>query len=81
MVYQLISLVGALMILGAYAAYQRGLMGRESRWYNVLNFAGAGLLTIVAIEGRQWGFMLLEGTWAALSLIPLVRARRPAAGD
>ena len=73
MLLQLVSLVGALMVLGAYVAYQRGIMGRESRLYNFLNFAGALLLTWVALEDRRWGFVLLEGAWALLSLAPLIR--------
>ena len=73
MLLQLMSLVGALMVLGAYFAYQRGIMGRESRWYNALNFFGAALLTWVALEDRRWGFVLLEGAWALLSLAPMLR--------
>lgn len=73
MLYQLISLLGAAMVLGAYVAYQRGLMGRESRWYNFLNFAGAALLTVVALEDRRWGFVILEAAWALLSLGPLLK--------
>ena len=81
MFYQFISVVGAAMILGAYFAYQRGLMrGRESRWFNLLNFVGAALVTWVAVVARQWGIVLLEGTWALLSLVPLVRGARGRAG-
>jgi hypothetical protein len=76
MLLQLISLAGALMVLGAYFAYQRGLMGREDRWYNLLNFLGAALLTWVALADRRWGFVLLESAWAVLSLGPLLRGRR-----
>ena len=46
MLYQLMSLVGAAIILAAYVAYQRGRMGREDRLYNVLNFVGSALLTV-----------------------------------
>ena len=73
MLYQLVSLVGAVMILVAYAAYQRGRLGREDRLYNVLNFVGSALLTWVATLDRRWGFILLEGCWALLSLMPLLR--------
>jgi hypothetical protein len=78
MLYQLISLVGAAMILFAYVAYQRGRMGREDRVYNALNFVGSGLLTWVAAIDRRWGFIILEGAWSLLSLWPLLRppARR-----
>ena len=73
MLYQLVALVGAVMILVAYAAYQRGRLGREDRVYNVLNFVGSALLTWVAAIDRRWGFILLEGSWALLSIAPLVR--------
>jgi len=73
MLYQLVSLVGAAMILAAYVAYQRGRMGREDALYNLLNFVGSGLLTWIAAVDRRWGFIILEGSWALLSLWPLLR--------
>ena len=73
MFYQFISVVGAAMVLGAYFAYQRGIMGKESRWFNVLNFVGAALVTVAAVAARQWGIVLLEATWSLLSLHALLR--------
>jgi hypothetical protein len=70
---QAASLAGAAMILAAYVALQRGWLPREDRRYNALNFAGSALLTWVAVEARNWGFILLEGSWALLSLPPLLR--------
>ena len=76
MLFQLLSLAGAAMVLGAYFAYQRGWMGRESRWYNALNFVGAGLLTVVAVRDGRLGFILVEGIWSLLSIPPLLRPPR-----
>ena len=76
--YQLASLVGAAMILAAYVAYQRGWLGREHRSYNALNFVGSAILAWVAIVDRRWGFIVLEGSWALLSLPALLRPPRPA---
>lgn len=72
---QLLSVVGSLLVLGAYFALQRGLLASESRAYSALNFFGAGLMTWVAVAEQQVGFILLEGTWALLSLPGMLRAR------
>lgn len=76
MFLQIISVIGAAMILGAYIAYQRGWLGRERRAYNLLNFVGALLLAWVAIADQRWGFIILETVWAAVSLPPLLRPPR-----
>jgi hypothetical protein len=76
MVFQAMSLIGAAMVLGAYVALQRGWLGGEDRFFNLLNFVGAGILTWVAIEDRRLGFIVLEGAWALLSLPGAIRGRR-----
>ena len=50
MFLQVISFVGALLILGAYVSYQRGWMGRENRWYSAMNLVGGALLASVGTE-------------------------------
>lgn len=75
---QVIALVGSLLVLGAYIASQRGALRAEQRTYIALNFLGAGILAAVAIVERQWGFLLLEGTWALVSVYSLVRPPKPA---
>ena len=80
MVYQVISLVGAAMVLAAYFGYQRGWMTREQRVYNLLNLVGSALLAWVAIVDRRWGFIALEVSWALLSVPPLLKSgSRPSA--
>ncbi len=76
MLYQLASLAGAAMILAAYVAYQRGWLGREHRSYNLLNFVGSAILAWIAVADRRWGFIVLEASWALLSLPPLLRRTR-----
>jgi hypothetical protein len=75
MVFQAMSLLGAFMVLGAYVALQRGWLAADERLFNLLNFVCAGLLTWVAVEDRQAGFILLEGAWALLSVPGVVRGR------
>ena len=74
--YQVVSLSGAVLVLIGYAALQRGLLRREDRWFNLLNFVGSALLAWIAIIDHRWGFILLEFAWGLLSIPPLVR--RPA---
>jgi hypothetical protein len=78
MFYQLISLTGAVLVLVAYFAYQQGWIGRENRWYNLMNLVGSGLLAWVAIADRRWGFILLEVLWALFSIPPLIKPPRAA---
>jgi len=70
---QIISIVGAVLILGAYAAHQYGWLDRTHASYHWLNFVGSALLAVVAFLAAQWGFVLLEGAWAAFSVPPLIK--------
>jgi len=65
---QLISIVGALGVLGAFAADQFGWVDPGRLSYALANFAGAGILTAVAVVEGQIGFVLLQGTWSLVSL-------------
>lgn len=70
---QIISIAGALAILAAYAANQLRYIGPSNVSYALLNLAGSGILAAVAIVEKQWGFLLLEGVWALLSLWAMVK--------
>ena len=79
---QLIQIVGALLILSAFAAAQFGAMDPHSRVYLVLNLVGSAILAGLAWDQRQWGFLLLEVVWAIVSfwgLVQLHRGRTPVA--
>jgi hypothetical protein len=68
MINQILSVVGAVMILGAYLAFQRGWLERRHRSYHALNFVGSSLLTVVAVADGRIGFIVLEGVWALISI-------------
>lgn len=76
MIEQLVSLGGALLILGAYAANQLGVLDSSRPTYAWMNLVGAVVLTVVALRASQWGFVLLEGTWAIISVPSLLRGAR-----
>jgi fluoride ion exporter CrcB/FEX len=64
---QVIQIVGALIILSAFAASQLGELTTDSRLYLLLNLVGSIVLCILAVIEGQLGFILLEGVWAAVS--------------
>ncbi|THJ23416.1 MAG: hypothetical protein CAF44_002920 [Nitrospira sp. CG24D] len=74
MLFQVLSVVGALMVLTAYALIQSGIWRELDTGYLALNIIGSLLLGIVAIEDQRAGFILLEFAWAGLGCIGVVRA-------
>ena len=75
MIAQAISLRGALMILAAYGAHQAGKLGREDLAYLLLNLAGSVILTYFAYQARNVGLTVMEGVWAIISAIALLKRR------
>ncbi|MGH8990028.1 MAG: CBU_0592 family membrane protein [Acidimicrobiia bacterium] len=73
---QLVQLVGAGIILGAYMSAQRGAMRFDSVQFLAMNTVGATVLAIVAALDRDYGFLLLEGVWAWVSARGLRKAMK-----
>jgi hypothetical protein len=73
---QVIQVIGALMILAGFAGMQAGRMRADSLVYLVLNLVGSVVLAALAVIEEQWGFLLLEGVWSAVSLWSLTRVMR-----
>ncbi len=81
MILQIISLVGAFLILLPFAASQMGRLAVRSRRYQALNLAGSSALALVAVVERQYGFIVLEGVWAIMSAVGLWRVVRRGSGS
>ena len=76
MTLQIVQLVGAVLILTAFIAAQRGAWSPQAIPYLVLNLVGAATLTGTALYDQDWGFLLLEGVWTLVSAHSLVRVLR-----
>jgi len=73
---ELVQIVGAILVLAGFAAAQLGRVSAKSVGYLVLNLVGSALLAAVAVVGSDWGFLLLEGVWAVVSLVSLISVVR-----
>lgn len=69
----MLQIVGALLVLAGFALAQFGALSQRSYAYLWLNLVGSGILAILAAIVAQWGFLLLEGVWAVVSLWSLVK--------
>ncbi|HEV7426215.1 MAG TPA: hypothetical protein VGQ46_07585 [Thermoanaerobaculia bacterium] len=67
MIFQVASMVGAILILAAFAAQQFRRLEAETKTYQMLNLIGGFCLCAAAINMRQYGFILLEGSWTIVS--------------
>jgi hypothetical protein len=76
MLLQVISVVGALMVLSAYGLLQGGIWRVLNAGYLAFNIVGSLLLGIVAIVDQRIGFIFLEFAWAGLGLIGVARAMK-----
>ena len=71
---QLVQIAGSLLILVPFVLSQMGRVKSRSRSYLLLNLTGSLTLAGDAAVSSQWGFLLLEGAWAVVSAIGLIRA-------
>jgi len=76
MLLQVISVLGALMVLSAYGLIQGGVWHELDTGYLAFNIVGSLLLGIVAIADQRIGFIFLEFAWAGLGLVGVARAVR-----
>ena len=73
---EVMQVVGAVLILIAFAAIQRGTLEPHARSYLLLNLMGGLVLGWVAVAEKDWGFLLLETVWSAVSAWGLLQVLR-----
>jgi hypothetical protein len=73
---QVLQVIGAVLILVAYGLSQLRLLNTSSYVYLVLNVIGSGILGVLALASSQWGFLLLEGVWALISILGIANRMR-----
>jgi hypothetical protein len=70
---EIVQIAGALLVLAGFVLAQFNLLDQGSYAYLVPNAIGSGAMAVTAVITANWGFVLLEGAWAAISLWGIVR--------
>ncbi len=72
--YQLVSIIGSVLLLTAYGGLQIGVLNaRTSYLYQFFNLFGAACLTYSVIEPFNSGVFITESVWTIFSVIGLVK--------
>ncbi len=79
--WDIVQIVGAVLVLAGFLGVQFGLLDERSYAYLLPNVLGSAALAVTAVVTRDWGFVLLEGVWCLVSLCGiasrLARGRAP----
>lgn len=67
---------GAILVLLAYFLVSSGKVSSASVAFQVINLVGAGLLTTYALLLQGWSLVFLNGVWAIIALVALLRIMR-----
>ena len=76
MLMQVISILGALLVLTAYGAHQIERLRYDTYTHQVLNLIGGAALLVAAITTRQAGLIIMEGAWTVISAGGLIKVMR-----
>ena len=72
--FLLVQLAGSALVLIAFVAAQANRLTPHSRRYLALNLIGSLGLAVSAVVEAQWGFLVLEAVWSAVSFDGLRRS-------
>ena len=65
--------LGVFLLLLAFALNLAGRIERTARTYHAMNAVGAALAAFASWWIGFWSFVVLEGTWAGVATLALVR--------
>lgn len=71
-----IGFIGVFQILLAYILNISGKISHKGLLFILLNFLGASLACLASVLMDYMPFIILEGVWALVSLISLLRYKR-----
>jgi hypothetical protein len=71
---QVIQMLGAVIVLAGFVANQRMGLGSDAALYLLANALGTAILTGCAAVDHEFGFVFVEGVWAVVSTLSLIRA-------
>ena len=71
----IIGSAGVALLLIAYFMNLFKILGQESKAYGILNVAGAGLACYTSVRIGFIPFVVLEGMWALVALIGMLRKK------
>ena len=67
-----LQIIGSILILVSYFLVQTKKLPSDSPINSAMNVIGSTFLTYEAYAGRQWGFVMLEGSWGLAALYGLI---------
>jgi hypothetical protein len=72
----IIASIGVIILLIAFLLNLYKKIEAESKLYSFLNFTGAGMCCISSYMIKFYPFIILEGVWAFVALVSLIKVPR-----
>jgi hypothetical protein len=72
----IVNSAGVFLILSAFFLLILGTVKPDNRWYLLMNLTGAGLSCYGSWLISAYPFVVLEGTWAMVAVVGLIRRKR-----
>jgi hypothetical protein len=73
---QVLSIIGAALVLGAFALLQTGRLQPGQLSYQLANLVGPALLATSAVMTEAWAFVVLNVVWGVFAAFKLVEIAR-----